>query len=145
MNVEGLKNIRLEEENKMSQQQDYNQNNTNQMIYTQQEVNDGKAFAILAYLGILVLIPIFAAKDNKFARYHANQGLILFIGEVIFVIIYQIIAFIVFSTFWGLYWILTIIGLLGLVFLVFSILGIVNAAGGNAKELPIVGGIRILK
>ncbi|MGI6257968.1 MAG: hypothetical protein ACOYJU_07855 [Anaerovoracaceae bacterium] len=130
----------------MSQQQyDYNQNNTNQMIYTQQEVNDGKAFAILAYLGILVLIPIFAAKDNKFARYHANQGLILFIGEVIYAIIYQVVAYIVLVSFWGLYWLLTILGLVGLVFLVFAILGIVNAASGKAKELPVVGGIQILK
>ena len=32
--------------------------------------------AILAYFGILVLIPILAAKDSKFARFHANQGLL---------------------------------------------------------------------
>lgn len=130
----------------MSQQQhDHNQNNTNQMIYTQQEINDGKVFAILAYIGILVLIPIFAAKDNKFARYHANQGLILFIGEIIYAIIYQVVAYLVLASFWGLYWLVTILGLVGLVFLVFAILGIVNAASGKTKELPVIGGIQILK
>ncbi len=37
---------------------------------------------ILCYLGILVLIPIFAAKDSKFVRFHANQGLILLLASV---------------------------------------------------------------
>ena len=115
------------------------------MIYTQQEINDGKVFAILAYIGILVLIPIFAAKDNKFARYHANQGLILFIGEIIYAIIYQVVAYLVLASFWGLYWLVTILGLVGLVFLIFAILGIVNAASGKTKELPVIGGIQILK
>ena len=42
-----------------------------------------KIFAILAYLGILVLIPILAAKDSPFAKYHANQGLVLLIGSFV--------------------------------------------------------------
>lgn len=126
-------------------QNDYNQNNPNQVFSSQQEINDGKAFAILAYIGILVLIPIFAAKDNKFARFHANQGLLLFIAEVIYVIFYQIVTYFVLAFAWGLYWLLPILGLCGLVFLVFAILGIVNAAGEKTKELPVIGSIRILK
>lgn len=39
------------------------------------DVEQNKVMAILAYFGILVLIPILAAKDSKFARFHANQGL----------------------------------------------------------------------
>lgn len=33
-----------------------------------------KLLAVLAYLGILVLIPILVAKEDKFVRFHANQG-----------------------------------------------------------------------
>ena len=44
------------------------------------DVEQNKVMAILAYFGILVLIPILAAKDSKFARFHANQGLLLCIG-----------------------------------------------------------------
>ena len=47
------------------------------------DVNANKVMGVLAYLGILVLIPIFAAKGSKFARSHANQGLILLILEIV--------------------------------------------------------------
>ena len=43
------------------------------------EIQEGKLFAILSYLGILCLIPIFMRK-NEFALYHARQGLLLAIG-----------------------------------------------------------------
>ena len=33
----------------------------------------------------------------------------------------------------------------GVTYIVFVVLGIVNAAQGQAKELPLIGGIRILK
>ena len=46
-----------------------------------EDIEKNKVMAILAYIGILVLIPIFAAKDSKFAKFHANQGLLLFIIE----------------------------------------------------------------
>ena len=45
--------------------------------YAQDDIEKNKVMAVLAYFGILVLIPIFAAKDSKFARFHANQGLVL--------------------------------------------------------------------
>ena len=35
------------------------------------DITDNKVMAILAYFGPLVLIPIFAAKESKFARYHS--------------------------------------------------------------------------
>lgn len=38
-----------------------------------------------------------------------------------------------------------IMGLCGLVFLALAILGIVNAASGKAKELPVIGKYKILK
>jgi hypothetical protein len=39
----------------------------------------------------------------------------------------------------------SIIGLVSLVFLVLLIIGIMNAANGRAKELPIIGKFKILK
>ena len=44
------------------------------------DIEQNKLMAILAYLGILVIIPILAAKESKFARFHSNQGLILLIA-----------------------------------------------------------------
>ena len=101
--------------------------------------------AILAYFGILVVIPIFAAKESKFARFHANQGLVLFIASVAYWIMLEIIKSIIVSISTGLLLITTILGLTYLVFLVLGIMGIVNAATGKAKELPIIGKFSLLK
>lgn len=114
------------------------------------DVQDNKVMAILAYLGILVLVPIFAAKESKFARFHANQGVVLLICEIAFGIVYFIVsllAAILIAA--GLGMIGTIlIGVVGLcyfVFLILAILGIINAAKGEMKELPFIGKYRILK
>lgn len=37
-------------------------------------VKEGKVFAILAYIGILCLIPLLVKKENKFAFFHAKTG-----------------------------------------------------------------------
>ncbi len=121
--------------------------------YDAQDIAANKAMAILAYLGILVLIPIFAAKESKFARFHANQGLVLLIAWVAWGIVGAIIGAIVSAIFlaisWRLLFIVTIfnilIWLIHAAFAVLAILGIVNAASGKAKELPIIGKYKILK
>ena len=43
------------------------------------DISDNKGISILSYLGPLVFIPMFAKKDSKYARFHANQGLTMFI------------------------------------------------------------------
>lgn len=106
-----------------------------------QDAQQNKVMGILAYLSWLVLIPIFAAKDSKFARFHANQGLLLAIGEVACCLPLALLSWIPF------------IGILfaileyaiGVGFTVLSVFGIVNAAQGKCKEMPLIGGIRILK
>ena len=102
---------------------------------------NNKVMGILAYLGILVLIPIFAAKDSKFARFHANQGLVLAIAGIALSIIGGVLSWIpIVNIIAGI-----VCGLAGLVLFILMILGIVNVVNGRAKELPIVGKIRILK
>ena len=113
--------------------------------YDPADVEKNKAMGVLAYLSWLVLIPIFAAKDSKFARFHANQGLVLLIASAIFGVARWILSEILFAISWRLYFVTIIISLLGLVFLALAIIGIVNAATGKAKELPVIGKIRILK
>ncbi len=109
--------------------------------FSQEDIEQNKVMAILAYLSWLVLIPIFAAKESKFARYHVNQGLVLAIAEIIIWIVFGILAQIPFI---GLIFSL-INALLSLGCFVLAILGIVNAANGKAKELPIIGKVKILK
>ena len=87
---------------------------------------------MLAY--IIFLIPLLAAKDSKFARFHTNQGLVLFLCGIIasVVAVIPVIG-----------WIVAPIA--GLVITVLAIIGIINALNGKAKELPVIGKFKILK
>lgn len=113
--------------------------------FDSEDIAQNKAMAIIAYIGILVLIPIFAAKNSKFARYHSNQGLVLFLFEIAYSVCLYIIRRILHAISPSLGFIATILSILSLVFLALVIIGIVNAAGGRAKELPIIGKIKLLK
>ncbi len=110
-------------------------NNTevNQEI-DQEDVEKNKSFAILAY--IIFLIPLLLARESKYAMYHANQGLILFLAAVILNVFSSFIPFI------GKFLIIPF-GYLALIIL--AVLGIVNASKGEMKALPIIGGINIIK
>lgn len=105
------------------------------------DIQQNKVMAIFAYLSWLVLIPIIGAKDSKFARFHANQGLALAIAEII---CWVVLGILVKLPLIG--WIFGLVeSLFSLVCLIFAIIGIVNAANGRAKELPIVGKFKLLK
>lgn len=119
--------------------------------FDQNDIQQNKLMAVLAYLGILVLVPILAAKESKYARYHANQGLVLFIANIVVSVVMGIVGFIVgfIAGFTGLTFLATLVTiiswLLSAVIFVLAILGIVNAATGKAKELPVIGKIKLLK
>lgn len=117
--------------------------------FDSKDISDNKVFAILAYLSWLVLIPIFAAKDSKFACFHANQGIVLCIVETIWWIVSLIVTAILTALLWRVWGLRLLInfifGLVNVLFLVLTILGIINAAQGKAKILPIIGKIKILK
>lgn len=83
-----------------------------------------------------------ACPNSRFARFHANQGLVLFL----FGIAVSLATFII-SIIPVVGWILgPIIGFVASVFeLILMIMGIINAAQGQAKELPLIGKIILLK
>lgn len=113
--------------------------------YDMKDVEDNKIMALLAYLGILFLVPLLGAPNSKFARFHANQGIVLFIATIAYSIIYFILSAILsYIPVLG-FIIILILGILWIVPAIFAILGIINAVGGKAKELPIIGKIRVLK
>ena len=84
--------------------------------------------AILGYLGILLFIPWLMAKNDDFVMFHVKQGLVLFIGEVLTVVIF-------FIPFIG----SVIAGILDIIWLIYSVIGIINALEGKKKELPYIG------
>ena len=86
---------------------------------------------------ILFFIPLVTdAKNSPFAKFHANQQLNLLIAAVVVNVVGGIIPFI------GWFIILP----LGSIFLiVVAIMGIINAAKGEMKELPLIGGFKLIK
>ena len=110
-----------------------------------QDVQQNKLMAILAYLGILVLVPIFTAKESKFAQFHANQGLVLFICEAAYGVVYGVLRSILLGISHHLGFLVGLLSLVYVAFVVLAVLGIVSAAGGKAKKLPVIGDYQILK
>jgi uncharacterized membrane protein len=108
------------------------------------DIEQNKAFAVLAYLGILFLVPLLAAPNSRFARYHTNQGIVLFLATL--AITAGSIPLFLLS------W-LPILGCLTIAapfvamvgVIVLMILGIINAASGKYEPLPLIGGFQILK
>jgi uncharacterized membrane protein len=96
------------------------------------DVEKNKGIAAATY--IIFFLPYIAAKDSKFAMFHANQSLVLLIVAVAGNIVLPLIPI--------LGWILW--PFFGLAVFVLWIIGVVNALNGKTKELPLIGSIKIL-
>jgi len=99
------------------------------------DVNKNKGVAVIAYL--IFFLPMIVAKDSKFAMYHANQSLVLFL----FALGLNIILSVMFYTPIA----MMLSPIIGITLIIFAIIGMVNASNGEMKELPLIGGIKILK
>lgn len=105
------------------------------------DIEKNKVMGVLAYLWILVLVPILAARQSKFAMYHANQGLVLLI------LVLVLSATSCFASFFmGMFLpgflalsVHCVFSVVGLLLFVLMILGIINAAKGECKPLPVIG------
>lgn len=98
------------------------------------DVEENKVYGILAYIGILFLVPLLAAPKSPFAKFHANQGCVLFIAGAV-------LSFIAWIPILG--WLAGLVG--GIALIVLAVMGIINAANGKMEKLPIVGDIEIIK
>jgi uncharacterized membrane protein len=102
------------------------------------DVEKHKVFAMLSYVGILWLVPLLAAKESPFAKYHCNQGIVLSIGEFaagILLMIVWIVSMFIPLVGWCLgcvAWLAFLAAVLTL-----SIMGVINALNGKLKPLPL--------
>lgn len=102
-------------------------------VFEPGDVDRNKGIAAVAY--ILFFLPLIVAKDSKYALYHANQGLTLFLAAVAVNIVLGFIPI--------LGWIL--LPFANLAVLVLAILGIIAASQGQVKPLPFIGQYTLLK
>lgn len=106
--------------------------------FNQQDIDQTKGLAILSYLSILFLIPMLVNKDSEFTKFHVNQGLILFLLSLVVAAARVVLHFV--PLFGNL-----ISAVLSLLLFVLMILGIINAAQGRAKRLPVIGNMDLYK
>ncbi len=114
--------------------QDWSGGNTKGYSGPEADIADNKAIAILCYFGLLFLIPYLIKPDSPFVKYHSNQGLVLFLFALISGVVSNV-------PFIG--WLIGAV--CGVFTFVCFILGIVAVCNGEMKELPLIGGIEILK
>lgn len=146
--------------------QNYQQGYAPQQGYAQpyvtpdMDVQQSKGIAWLSYMGLLFLIPMFVRRQSDYTRFHVKQGVTLFAVELAYGVTYGILMAIINAIFPGhytysyLYYLPSyyvhssvynvfsfLLGLGYIFFLVVAIIGIVNAATGKRKELPLIGKI----
>lgn len=111
-----------------------------------EEVKPRKGMAVVAYLGILVFIPLLFARKEPYARFHTNQGLVLWLVNLVcsslsellmgqLTAISPVLTIVVYS----------VLGVASVLLFVLNIVGLCRAIGGVKKPLPVIGGIRFLK
>lgn len=108
------------------------------------DIEQNKAYAVLAYLGILFLVPLLAAPNSRFARFHTNQGIVLFLATLVITAGSIPLFFLSWLPILGcLTAVAPFVAMAGA--FVLMILGIINAATGKCEPLPLIGGIQILR
>lgn len=102
-------------------------------VYDAADIEKNKTMAGLAY--ILFFLPLIACPDSHYAKFHANQGLLLTIlivaGSIILGVI-PIIGWIIMPFFY-------------IITTIWVIIGLINGLNGKAHEVPLIGKFRIIK
>lgn len=117
--------------------------------YDKNDIEKNKFISAVAYVNILFFLPLVAAPESRFGKFHANQALILLIATTIL----SVAGGVLYGILWALPFIPQIIktiadGALDIVMwglpLAGMIFGIVNAAQGKAKEIPLIGKFNLI-
>lgn len=90
----------------------------------QRDIDSNRFVAALSYIWILCLVPLFLKRKSHFAQFHAKQGLLLFVVEIVG---------------WLIFWIPLIGWLVFIMVIVFAILGAQKAMAGEYWVMPILG------
>ncbi|AKM85030.1 TPA: hypothetical protein DHW58_00955 [Patescibacteria group bacterium] len=104
---------------------------------------EDRVFAALSYISILFVVPLILKHDNDDIYFHAKQGMVLFLSEVVvWFVLFMLESFIVALLPRISFSITSWLGALAwLLFVGLSIAGVYNAIRGKRWEMPILGKI----
>ncbi len=104
------------------------------------DLSGNKVMAVLAYLGILIIVPFLTgASKDPFVKFHIKQGLALIIVAIIWGFVASTLGIILATL--GLGFLTLLFSLVSLGLFIIDILGLVNAATGKMAPLPLIGGL----
>jgi len=90
------------------------------MTETKKITSEEKVWGAVSYLWILSLVALAARKNNEYIRFHANQGILLFIASLVFFLTGPFVI------------------ILNMIVGIAAIVGIIKALQGEKWELPVV-------
>ncbi len=101
----------------------------------EQEINEGKAFAILSYALSFISLPFFLVplimRNNAYALYHAKQSLMIWLGAIAVSLVGSVLLVVCIGA------VILLAG--GIFLLVLNILGLINAINGKMQPIPVIG------
>lgn len=113
----------------------------NSKKFDKKDIEENKAMAAFAY--IIPPVPYFVETKSKWVRYHAIQGMNLFI---IFIILSLGVSILNSLVLWIFPFLKVILRTALYTFIViFALIGIVNVCNGEAKELPFINKFKFIK
>lgn len=93
------------------------------------EVKEGVPFAVLSYILCLWILTFIFKKDNQFALFHARQGIVIFVGNIIcFAFMFIPVLGVLFS-------------ILQFVLVITSLYGIYLSLTGKTEPIYLIGDI----
>jgi len=104
------------------------------------DIAQNKTMGGLAYF--IFFLPLIVCPQSKYGRFHANQGLLY----AILCVCSAIVSFLLSTIFtWRLWWLSSILSwAIWLCVVALGIVGLVNGFSGKAKDLPLIGKIRLI-
>lgn len=87
------------------------------------EIDSSRLIVALSYVWILFIIPLLTLRKSRFAQFHAKQGLVLFIVELVLSLVM---------------WIPVIGWLIGIVLILVCLIAIIRAYNGEWWKIPFI-------
>lgn len=132
-------NKKPQEENKESQQTKDNNEQTDNKGQDNTETKVKLSCAV-AYLWILFFVPLILCPDDARGKFHANQGLVLFITMLALNAVVVVINLFMPPVVKNILYTLTEFFGIAL-----TIIGILNVCNGEMKPLPLIGKFNLIK